>query len=305
MNATAAPGCDYPRQEPVTQILRLDNHIEALREADDMRAFYADESRCEVIVDAVRNIAVAERIKVISFDVFDTALLRECRSEAGRFRDISERFVAHCRSEGEPPPFSAEDALLARAMAARAAYAISPSAAGNREGRFEDIARITCDLLGRPDLTPAYIANELAYEEDALMANPLVVRLTRSLPDTKAIFISDMYLEGDKIAGLLTKRLGMAVAGRVHSSADGLGSKRTGGIFQHVETLLQVSAEQILHIGDSLRSDYQMPKRRGWHAFHLPMPANEIRSRRACHDAVKAYFARAGIRLSRYLQFNP
>jgi hypothetical protein len=141
--------------------------------------------------------------------VFDTALLRECKSEARRFWDISERFVAECREEGISVDFEPEDALLARVTAATAAYSISRSIAGNREGRFEDIARTTCELLDHPELAAAYVANELAYEAGALVANPLLGMVSEALPETRMIFVSDMYLEGNKITHLLMEKFGV------------------------------------------------------------------------------------------------
>lgn len=300
--ATTAPAVqpDHPR----TTIIRIDEYSEALRQTDDVRAFYSQDSNCSAIVSAIRDVSTEKKVKVISYDVFDTVLLRECKSEAARFLDISDRFVNLCRTNGAEPGFSVEDAFLARVSAARAAYAISPTIARNREGRFDDIARITCDLLNRSDLASAYVANELRYEVEATTANPIVQLIAKALPRTKIIFISDMYLEGDKISHLLSQKLGVKETGRVYSSADGFGSKRTGGIFAHVSAALAVTGEKILHIGDSLHSDYQMPRRYEWQSFHLPLPEAEKDARRRTHEATAAHFAKMGIDLDRYLQFN-
>ncbi len=291
-------------KENVTQILRIDHHYEALRKTDDVRTFYCERARCEAIVDAICEVATKKKVKVISYDVFDTALLRECKSEAQRFWDISERFINQCREEGKSVAFEPEDAVLARATAARAAYSISRSVAGNREGRFDDIARTTCDLLGHPDLTDAYVANELAYELSTLMTNPLLEMVAEALPRTSLIFVSDMYLESEKITHLLMEKFGPKVIGQVYSSADGIGSKRTGGIFTYLEETLKVTGDRILHVGDNLQSDYQMPKASGWNSFYLPLPDSEKQRRRDCYAAVKDHFAQSGIALDKYLHFN-
>ncbi|MFD1510550.1 HAD-IA family hydrolase [Lacimonas salitolerans] len=288
----------------MTQVLRIDHHYEDLQKTDDVRAFYTERQRCEAIVEAICDAAIKKKVQVISYDVFDTALLRECKSEAQRFWDISERFITQCREEGNLVSFEAEDAVLARATAARAAYSISRSIAGNREGRFDDIARTTCDLLGHPELTDAYVANELAYELTALVTNPLLGMVADALPRTRLIFVSDMYLESAKITHLLMEKFGPKVVGRVYSSADGIGSKRTGGIFSYLEETLRVSGDKILHIGDSLHSDYKMPKASGWNSFYLPLPDSEKKRRRDCYDAVKDRFAQTGVTLEKYLHFN-
>ncbi len=304
MNRAIAVDLEAQRKQPVTQILRIDRHYQDLQKTNDVRTFYSERTRCEAIVNAICKVATKKKVQVISYDVFDTALIRECKSEARRFWDISERFIAQCREDGKSVAFKPEDAFLARITAARAAYSISRSIAGTREGRFEDIARTTCDLLGCPELTTTYVANELAYEAGALMANPILGMVAEALPRTRAIFVSDMYLEGDNITHLLIGKFGPKVAGRVYSSADGFGSKRNGGIFPHLEKTLRLTGEKILHVGDNLLSDYQMPKASGWNSFYLPLPDDEKQKRRDCYDAMKERFAESGIALEKYLHFN-
>lgn len=304
MNNTTSVGLGAEKKNPMTQILRIDRHYEDLQKTDDVRSFYSARPRCKAVVEAIYEAATRKKVQVISYDIFDTALLREPKSEARRFLDISERFVAQCRELCKLVDFGPEDAFLARVTAARAAYSISRSVVGNKEGRFDDIARMTCDLLGHPELMATYVANELAYEAEALVANPLLGMVAEALPQTRAIFVSDMYLEGDKITHLLMEKFGSKVAGSAYSSADGFGSKRTGGIFNHLQDALHLKGDKILHIGDNLRSDYQMPKARGWNSFYLPLPDSEKLRRRECYEAVKDRFAQSGIPLEKYLHFN-
>ena len=304
MNSTKKVSHRAKGKQLVTQILRIGHYYDDLQKTNDVRTFYSEARRSEAIVKAIYKAAASNKVQVISFDVFDTVLLRECKSEARRFWEISERFVTQCRKVSRLVDFEPEDAFLARVMAARAAYSISRSVAGNQEGRFGDIARITCDLLGQPELTPTYIANELAYEVGALVVNPLFKMVADALPRTRVIFVSDMYLEGDKVTHLLTKKFGHGLAGRVYSSADGFGSKRTGGIYKYLQDALNLTGDKILHIGDNFHSDFQMPKARGWNSFYLPLPDNEKQKRWKCYEVSKNRFAQSGITLEKYLQFN-
>lgn len=181
---------------------------------------------------------------------------------------------------------------------------MAPIRNGNREGTLSAIARTACDLLGRPELEESYVANELEYELESLRVNPVLERVMGELRYIDTIFVSDMYIEGFRVAELLTKKLGKDISDTVFSSADGNGSKRSGGIFSYVEAALSVDARDILHIGDSLSSDYQMPKHHGWHGFHLPLPDAEKQHRCACHDALMAESRDNGLPLSDHLHFN-
>lgn len=294
----------YDHALATPQILRMDAYCQALLAADDLRGFYSDPTNCGSLLDALREIVEEKQIKAISWDVFDTALLRHGRSEASRFQALAEGFVERCRAAGNDIRFSADDAFLARLTAARAAYSMSPTLAGNREGRFGDIARLACELLGEPGLNEIYIANELACELAATTPNPLLTLVKEALPKLRVVFLSDMYLEAERIGHLLGEHFGALAAGSVHSSADGHGSKRAGTLFAHAAKALRLPGEKILHIGDNLLTDYQMPKRCGWNAFYLPLPDSEKRRRRECHDALRHRLEESGIRLGDYLQFN-
>jgi len=274
-----------------------------LIEAASSRAFHGDAARFAPLAAAIVGAARDAEAEVLSLDVFDTALLREQKSEARRFYEISARFAETCAQEGERPRFDATDAFLARIQAARAAYGISPTLNGNREGRHGDIARIVCELLGCAEATDRYVESELAYEAAALEPSALVARVIESLGDLEIVFVSDMYLEGDKIARLLSDRLGIARP-RVFSSADGNGAKRSGGLFAHVAAETGAAPGRILHVGDSLRSDFQKPRSAGWRSFYLPLPEAERAARKACHARTVARAARIGVPLERHLSFN-
>jgi hypothetical protein len=82
---------------PVTTILRIDGYAESLRKATDFRAFYTNNTSCSTVASAILEVAARKKAQVISYDVFDTVLLREQHSEAGRFLKISERFTKACK----------------------------------------------------------------------------------------------------------------------------------------------------------------------------------------------------------------
>lgn len=287
-----------------THAFRLADDLAGYYSAEDHRAFLKDTDMCGGLADRIVEIATEKGVRALSWDVFDTALLREPKSEARRFHIMSQAFASGLTAEGDAPAVTAVDALLARGEAARAAYHLARPRHGNREGTLERIAAITCSLLGRSDRVERYIENELTVETASLTPNPLVTALANRLPDVRMIFLTDMYLEGARVRQLLEDKFPDLEIAYVRSSADGLGSKRSGGMFDNVTAETDLRGSEILHLGDSLTSDFRMPRKAGWNSLFLPLPAPERNARRDCYDALCAEFADHGLSLPRYLAFN-
>lgn len=288
----------------VTRIRRPAEDGTGYAAAADHRAFLADPARVAALADRIAGAARLSGIRAVSWDVFDTALLRQRKSEARRFHEMGVAFADRLALQPDAPRISAADALLARAEAARAAYRMAPLLHGNREGTLDSIARIACTLLGCPDRAGSYVSSELAVEAASLTPNPLVAALAERMPDAALLFLSDMYIEGPRIRRLVEDAFpGLAIAD-VISSADGLGSKRSGGVFANAEERLGLVGAEILHLGDSLVSDFRAPRRAGWHSVYLPLPEAERAARRQCFDTLAADLAGAGLTLARYLSFS-
>lgn len=284
-------------------VFRKQGYLAHLYDASSLRAFYLDTANRQAVLHILDEMHAQNPIRLLSIDVFDTALLRETKSEAERFMEASMRFVEQCSKKIKPVPFDADDAFMARVMAAKSAYALAPLRHGNREGVLDDVAAATCDLLGCPKLKSDYVDNELAYELAATQLNPLVADISRKFPGLEVVYVSDMYLTRGQIQALLCRPTYPGQP-KVFSSADGYGSKRTGQVFRRVESATGHNGPGIVHMGDSLLSDYQMPIVHGWRALHLPLPEGELAKRRMSHSAVMEHFKASGIPMSNYLQFN-
>ncbi|MFZ9856731.1 MAG: hypothetical protein ACO3F2_00180 [Roseiflexaceae bacterium] len=214
---------------------------------------------------------------VLSFDIFDTILLRNHRAELTRFYEISALIaswlVAHYQVS-----IQTEDVLLARLMANRLSYRLSPAREGCREGTITDIYRVIleqCGIAASPSTIEACIEIELAYEVTQLTVNqPLIEMIQRhATQGGRAIYVSDMYLGAFHINQLLA-RLGVdsALFRATYSSADTIVSKRSGKVWSFICNDLSINESQIVHIGDSLISDYQSPRMYGIQSVYLPIP---------------------------------
>jgi predicted HAD superfamily hydrolase len=228
---------------------------------------------------------------VLSFDVFDTLLLRNHRSELTRFYDVS-ALVASSLARQYDAAVRTEDVLMARLMANRLSYRLSPAREGCREGTIADIYRLVLEQLSVPATAAtiqACIEIELAYEVTQLTLNQPLMAMTQQhiARGGRAIYVSDMYLGVTHINHLFSQ-LGVDVSlfAATYSSADTILSKRSGKIWPLILNDLGISAAQIVHIGDSLVSDYQSPRMQGIQAVHLPIPLQMRREIMADHGTL-------------------
>lgn len=287
-----------------TSYIRPDSALAGYLVVDDHRAFLHDKKRLAALADAIATYAQERGATTFSWDVFDTALLREPKSEGRRFYTMAAAFAERMAQEDANPDFTAQDALLARAQAAQASYRMARPKHGNREGTLTEIATIACALLRCPEHVEIYIETEMRVEADSLTPNPLLPALAERLPDMKMMFVSDMYIEGPHIRGLVEGKLPSINIATLHSSADGLGSKRGGGIFANLEAETGLTGSEIVHLGDSLHSDFRMPRQNGWNSLYLPLPEAERDSRKACFAKLSTEMEQYNVSLGKYLHFN-
>lgn len=295
--SAAMPPFDQAPDADETKILQCVVYPRLLRNLDSFAALTADEALLNAVAAEIQQTIEDRDIKLLSFDVFDTALIRSPECEARRFYSISQAFA---QSSGNR--FSAMDAFIARSEAARSAYAYASTAAdGTREGRFALIARLTCDLLLVPDMVDAYTQAEMNFEKNNLRVNPLVKKIIAANLHLKTVFISDMYLEAPHIEALLKQHYASV---SVFSSADGNGSKRSGGLYGYVEKKKNTQLANMLHFGDSLEGDFRSPKKLGAHACYLPLPDGERRIREQSYALLQTELDAQGFNLKQIANFN-
>jgi hypothetical protein len=270
----------------------------------DHRKFLMSDPELNKLADAVATRADDCGARMLSWDVFDTALLREPKCEGRRFFDMATTFSARMNEEASVPDFAPIDALLARAEAARASYRMARPKHGNREGTLTEIAQVACTLLRCPDYVETYIETELSVEVKSLTCNPLLPAVAARLPDVEMMFVSDMYIEGPRIQSIVSAKFPDLDVTKLLSSADGLGSKRGGGVFTNLEKQTGLDGADILHLGDSLHSDFRMPREHGWNSLYLPLPQAERDARKDCFEALCRDVAEHDITLNNYLHFN-
>ena len=206
-----------------------------------------------VEVHALGAAAIAERLgdyETISFDIFDTAILRltqrpkdvfdHCQEEVRQWLDDSVFPFTELRMQAE---------RVARANAARD-YNF-------QDVTLEEIYALFAHVTALDAKTVARIKElELATEERFCYANPRVLELYRKCRSRglRTLFISDTYLPLAYLQSLLASR-GFADP-VIYASSECRKTKHVGSLFTHMVADSGARRARILHIGDNVYSDY-------------------------------------------------
>ncbi|EXJ13468.1 rhamnan synthesis F family protein [Imhoffiella purpurea] len=215
--------------------------------------------------------AVAERMRlvcagdrVISFDLFDTLLVRPFARPEAVFWMLEERIERTFGFAGfTDKRRKAESAARAR---------LAPGEDVGIERIYEVMAELESLDSG---LARQLLDLEVAAEQALLMPNPVAADLLRELhaQGRRLILVSDMYL-GEAYLRPVLQRLGLDLFGRFYVSADTGHRKDRGDVWDHLLEQEGIGKERLQHVGDNEHSDVQVLVDRGFpHPLHLMRPA--------------------------------
>ena len=185
----------------------------------------------------------AARYDAVAFDVFDTLIKRDTARPIGVFALRGEAFCA-ARTQAEC------------------------------EARAAKSGEVTlAEIYARPCLSGYDPAQECADELAACVPNPPVLAAVKRLKQQgkKLYYISDMYLPQTQIDAMLRRCGYTEFDGGLISCTYGI-QKRSGKLFKQFLHETELSAKQVLFIGDSWRADVAGAALAGLRAWHLPTP---------------------------------
>jgi FMN phosphatase YigB (HAD superfamily) len=188
-------------------------------------------------------------MKLASFDIFDTTLLRRCGLPSLIFYQLA-RQIFNDKSK--------QDEFVCWRSAAESKVRLSK---GIKDCTFEDIYS-TCDI-DTLDYTPQDIADkELEIEESNLRPNPNVIELIKQCRSEGYLiaYISDMYLPSTFLKKVLSKYEIWNEDDKIYVSNEYKASKSAGTLYDLVRSELKVTEWK--HFGDNKKSDYLIPKKK-------------------------------------------
>ena len=216
---------------------------------------------------------------IVSFDIFDTLVVRACAEPADVFEHVERRAVC----EG----LAAEDFAKARSAAEKRARELKSGEVtlgdiyAQLEGRFsagdlERLRALECDC--EVSLCVRNLPGKRLYDK-ALAAG------------SRVVYTSDMYLPSEIVRAILSS-CGYTAELPLFLSCEAGRTKASGELFDFVAKSLGVARRDILHIGDNPRSDVLRPRMRGLRAKRLRGTSGGSRQEKAgLADAAAAVLA--------------
>ena len=182
---------------------------------------------------------------VVSFDVFDTLLLRHHYQPTDVFTEL--------------PQYRLPVSPRLQRIAAE------------RLSRWKNRHQEDITLSDIYSLLPGKADDEITEEMRSVHINPDVEpMLSYALAmGKKIVAVSDMYLPRETVTALI-KNAGLQGISQIFVSSDLGKTKSSGRLYQHVCHTLGVPPEKVLHVGDNLWSDHQQAKRQGLKSLHIP-----------------------------------
>ena len=241
-------------------------------------------------------------VRVVSFDVFDTLLLRRLHPKtviALELRRLQHTLALH--GLAIEPDFVAGH--RARWHAAKAEhYRI-----GEAEWTVDEWAHALADdtdLEPGPVISAARSASFMS-EVLATHARPGAAAALTALVSAgvDVVATSDTWMPEDLLTLLLAEK-GVGVE-RVYASGTRGCSKRRGGIFEVVAEDLGVDADAILHVGDNWKGDWVRPRQAGWRSVWLHPPSKPQLETRVTALPAWATHRRAAADIARALHAEP
>ena len=203
--------------------------------------------------------------RIISFDIFDTAIVRKCQSPRDVFLFLADH--APFKGHGDSRHF-AELRQLAEDSARKRVHATM----GTGEATLFEIHTDLAVLAGfDAALVPQMVAAEQAVELSLCTTHPFMQQVyRRAHANGKAVwFVSDSYHNAAFLRRLLASCGYSNPADCVMSSCDERCSKGSGKLLPKLLDAARVSRAEFIHVGDNMNSDCALPTQAGingvWH----------------------------------------
>lgn len=252
-----------------------------------------------------------DTIQCVSFDIFDTLLARHVEPPEAVQKAVCQHLTDHLNQQAIVHQRWQLEAVFAARQSAEKQLREQAARQGlDYECRFSDLVDRWLETLFQwseqelIDLKQFIIDKELALENHALFVKEGVLVLLQRLKEQGKVIIaiSDMYLDGQYIRSILRHKKLLGYFDQVYVSADQALCKYSGRLFEqvvnHCEEKYQITAKQMVHIGDNPVSDCRMPNQKGIHAVWLYEPKSLERRKRQSLSNKMAQ--RGGIWTGRY-----
>lgn len=236
---------------------------ENLRKKEYLRAICFNSENTKDRQNCPELIAQIKKHKIISFDIFDTLLMRPFISPSDLFKFIEPQV----RDKIKDYTF---DFVKNRREAEKIAFN-NALERGDGETTIYEIYEVLCNENNiEKNILNELIQLEIETEKAVLYRRESIYNayLYALSLNHKIIITSDMYLPKEVIEEIL--RTNDISFDKLYLSSDIKKKKSSGELFDYILEDLHCNPEEILHIGDNVKGDLKVPKSKGLHCFHMP-----------------------------------
>ena len=194
-------------------------------------------------IDVASIINQIEKYDIVSFDIFDTLLKRNVKKPT----DV----IEYIEKKNNKTGFCEQ--RIAAEKRARA--------------KKNGVEVMLSDIYA--EMPYDFSSEELKAEGELLIANDWILPVYKyALKSKRVIITSDMYLPEEFICQIL-EREGLGGYEKLYLSSSVGKTKHSGDLFEQIISELG-KGNRLIHIGDSYRSDFEVPKKHGVDAIHIP-----------------------------------
>lgn len=196
--------------------------------------------------------------KVYSFDIYDTLLFRTEQSARGIYYKTFKK-----NRELFPEYMDEEEWANLRVAAENKARAKNYNKNGSTEIYLQDIYEMIPHIIGEPR---RILDAEYRTEKESCFINPEIYELIKKVKEKgcRVILMSDMYLTTCQLKETLEQcGVDMSYIDKLYVSCELGASKKYKKLFDYVLENEQISASEMLHIGDNEFGDMAVPMKMG------------------------------------------
>lgn len=209
-------------------------------------------------IDQEKIIDQLKEYKIVSFDIFDTLIKRDC-AEAKLVFEMMEHNLS-------TKYLWVSNFCERRVNAEKQARAKST----REEVTFDEIYTELGKYYSKEELGILQ-KEEIEYEIAFCHISYHMKRVYDYCISSKKIVVltSDMYMPYDIIKVLLEK-VGLQGYKKIYLSSQLFLTKQTGHLYDYILKDLKVNSKDVVHIGDNKKSDVLMPMKKGIKSIHVP-----------------------------------
>ncbi len=212
----------------------------------------------------------------VSLDLWDTILRRKCHPDEVKLF-TAQKMLHLVLPYLEKKTFSTLD-LLKRRQDVEFKIGNAQRQNGNDdEYEIEEVLRKCIhDIVPSPiatslldTITMQLVQAEIEQEIAVTYLDKALIRYLQSCEFEKLVITSDFYMSAEKVDTILAVHSFPFAIEATFISCDIKRNKRSGRLFQHVCTTLNLDTDHLVHIGDNFHSDVTMAKKNNIRAVHF------------------------------------